>query len=83
MSVDFDRGSPGKFDSRALNRETLNRGTGRMRRQRPHTMIVMKIMMINHNNHNDNDNHEINEHSNNDTNDNSNQYYDINTEHND
>jgi hypothetical protein len=27
MSVEFDRGSPGKFDSRTLNRETLNRWT--------------------------------------------------------
>ena len=25
MSVNFDRGSPGKFDSRTLNRKTLNR----------------------------------------------------------
>ena len=30
MSVEFDKGSPGKFDSRTLNRETLNRWTGRM-----------------------------------------------------
>ena len=30
MSVDFDRGSPGKFDSRTLNRETLDRGIGRI-----------------------------------------------------
>ena len=29
MSVEFDRGSPGKFDSRTLNRKTLNRWTGR------------------------------------------------------
>ena len=29
MSVNFDRGSPRKFDSRTLNRETLNRWTGR------------------------------------------------------
>ena len=29
MSVEFDRGSPGKFDSRTLNRETLDRWTGR------------------------------------------------------
>ena len=29
MSVEFDRGSPGKFDSRTLNRNTLNRWTGR------------------------------------------------------
>ena len=28
MSVNFDRGSPGKFDSRTLNGETLNRWTG-------------------------------------------------------
>ena len=31
MSVEFARGSPGKFDSRTLNRETLNRWTGRTR----------------------------------------------------
>ena len=31
MSVEFDRESPGKFDSRTLNRETLNRWTGRSR----------------------------------------------------
>ena len=29
MSVNFDSGSPGKFDSRTLNREALNRWTGR------------------------------------------------------
>ena len=29
MSVEFDRGSPGKFDSRTLNRETLDRWTVR------------------------------------------------------
>ena len=29
MSVEFCRGSPGKFDSRTLNRETLDRWTGR------------------------------------------------------
>ena len=29
MSVNFDRGSPGKFDSRTLNRKTINRWTGR------------------------------------------------------
>ena len=28
MSVEFDRGSPGKFDSRTLSRETLSRWTG-------------------------------------------------------
>ena len=30
MSVEFDRGSPGKFDSRTLDRETLDRWTGRI-----------------------------------------------------
>ena len=30
MSVEFDRGSPGKFDSRTLSRETLGRWTGRI-----------------------------------------------------
>ena len=29
MSVEFYRGSPGKFDSRTLSRTTLNRWTGR------------------------------------------------------
>ena len=29
MSVEFHRKSPGKFDSRTLNRETLSRWTGR------------------------------------------------------
>ena len=29
MSVEFDRGSLGKFDSRTLNRTTLSRWTGR------------------------------------------------------
>ena len=29
MSVEFDRESPAKFDSRTLNRETLSRWTGR------------------------------------------------------
>ena len=29
MSVEFYRGSPGKFDSRTLNRTTLSRWTGR------------------------------------------------------
>ena len=31
MSVEFYRGSPGKFDSRTLSRKTLSRWTGRMR----------------------------------------------------
>ena len=29
MSVEFDRGSPGKFDPRTLDRTTLSRWTGR------------------------------------------------------
>ena len=29
MPVEFDRGSPGKFDPRTLSRKTLNRWTGR------------------------------------------------------
>ena len=29
MSIEFDRESPGKFDSRTLNRKTLSRWTGR------------------------------------------------------
>ena len=32
MSVEFDRGSPGNFDSRTLNRTTLDRWTGRMKK---------------------------------------------------
>ena len=30
MSIEFYRGSPGKFDSRTLSRETLSRWTGRI-----------------------------------------------------
>ena len=30
MSVELDRGSPGKFDSRTLDRKTLSRWTGRI-----------------------------------------------------
>ena len=30
MSIEFDRGSPGKFDSRTVNRKTLSRWTGRV-----------------------------------------------------
>ena len=29
ISIEFDRESPGKFDSRTLSRETLSRWTGR------------------------------------------------------
>ena len=29
MSIEFDRGSPGKFDSRTLSRKTPSRWTGR------------------------------------------------------
>ena len=29
MPIELDRGSPGKFDSRTLNRTTLSRWTGR------------------------------------------------------
>ena len=32
MSVELDREPPGKFDSRTLNRKTLNRWTGRIRK---------------------------------------------------
>ena len=31
MSVEFDRGSPGKLDSRTLSREALSRWTGHIR----------------------------------------------------
>ena len=30
MPAEFDRGAPGKFDSRTLDGETLNRWTGRI-----------------------------------------------------
>ena len=40
MSVEFDRGSPGKFDSRTLSRETLNRWTGRIRP--PSVLIILQ-----------------------------------------
>ena len=33
MSVEFYRESPGKFDSRTLNRKTLNRWTGRRQKE--------------------------------------------------
>ncbi len=35
MPVEFDGGSPGKFDSRTLNRKTLSRWTGRTQAQHP------------------------------------------------
>ena len=41
-SVEFDRGSPGKFDSRTLNRETLSRWTGRMKNE----SYVLRFMII-------------------------------------
>ena len=31
MSIELDRESPGKFDSRTLNRKTLSRWTGRIK----------------------------------------------------
>ena len=40
MSVEFYRGSPGKFDSRTLNTKTLNRWTGRMAGQTRGTACV-------------------------------------------
>ena len=42
ISVESDRESPGKFDSRTLNRETLNRWTGRT-----YTYTCMSMSMIN------------------------------------
>ena len=44
MSVEFDRESPGKFDSRTLNRTTINRWTGRKTRsldRAPLSIIAM------------------------------------------
>ena len=35
ISVEFDRGSPGKFDSRTLSRKTINRWTGRKQEASP------------------------------------------------
>ena len=40
MSVEFDRRSPGKFDSRTLNRKTLGRWTGRIMFTEQHVCIV-------------------------------------------
>ena len=41
MSVEFYRESPGKFDSRTLNRKTLSRWTGRIRaRHILHTHVL-------------------------------------------
>ena len=42
MSVEFYRESPGKFDSRTLNRTTLNRWTGRI--------TIITITAISYNN---------------------------------
>ena len=39
MSFEFDRESPGKFDSRTLNRKTLNRWTGRTQPGRPGVQV--------------------------------------------
>ena len=44
MSVEFDRGSPRKFDSRTLNREALNRWTGRINIYR--SLIILDIIDI-------------------------------------
>ena len=50
MSVEFDTGSPGKFDSRTLNRETLNRWTGRgndtLPLSREHSESTFKIRFL-------------------------------------
>ena len=46
MSVAFYRESPGKFDSRTLNRKTLNRWTGRTRaraRARAHARLTSRV----------------------------------------
>ena len=44
MSVEFYGGSPGKLDSRALNRETLSRWTGRI--TCCHDIICIIIMLL-------------------------------------
>ena len=50
MSVEFDRESPGKFDSRTLSRKTLSRRTGRIlaaaTRGRRLTLIMMIIITM-------------------------------------
>ena len=46
MSVNFDRGSPGKFDSRTLNRKTLNRWTGRNNNNNHHPQSKHVIIII-------------------------------------
>ena len=48
MSVQFDRGSPGKFDSRTLNRTTLNRWTGRIGFGRGGFFRVMRLALLSH-----------------------------------
>ena len=45
MSVEFDRGSPGKFDSRTLSRETLSRWTGRITMTTTSIVIVILIVL--------------------------------------
>ena len=44
MSVECYRESPGKFDSRTLNRKTIIRWTGRMSRQRLSNVQVRRFM---------------------------------------
>ena len=43
MPVEFDRGSPGKFDSRTLNMKTLNRWTERT--VAPHIAVTVLLFI--------------------------------------
>ena len=46
MPVEFDRGSPGKFDSRTLSRESLSRWTGRNSNRIIIIMIIVVIVIL-------------------------------------
>ena len=46
MSVEFDRGSPGRFDSRTLSRETLSRRTGRNDITADHRAEILDLYII-------------------------------------
>ena len=46
MPVEFDRGSPGKFDSRTLNRKILNRWIGRFLKHLESNLEVVCMLNI-------------------------------------
>ena len=72
MSVEFYRGSPGKFDSRTPSRKTLSRWTGRSRYCYTYNTTTTTTTTnnsthnhINNNQHTTNNNTNPNNHSNN------------------